>query len=292
MSSSPNLFAPPDLFASASPPPVPMPEEAPPAPFPEKVPLPPIGGPPTGRRPAPSDRLFASPDEPVRVEMQKQERLFAHPDEVEEYRPKRPNSWPYLLVGAGAAYFVWTQVNRPKELVLPPPPPIILVPTEAPGPPMPRMIEEEPPAQVSVTPVAPVGQPPAGSSPPSYGELGSREWLFTGRFRDAITLQPVSAHVVFDDFSSGRKKRVRTDARGRFRVKLPVAEGDGYFLKVEKEGYLDRYILEGDEVARSPQSERRERAKTAARSVQRVPLSPLAEGQLTLDVLLIPAGLE
>ncbi|MBI4346442.1 MAG: carboxypeptidase regulatory-like domain-containing protein [Elusimicrobia bacterium] len=295
----PNLIAPPDLFGSSpldTGPFVPPPMDSPPVP-PPPIPPPPIPQGPNTRRPAPVDRLFANPDEPMDLERKRQEAADKPPvllgdPMTEPYQPKRASAWPYLLVAAGGAYFVWTQYLKPAAPAPPKLPEIILVPTEAPGPPMPRMIEPEdahPPQTAPGAEPGTVSIEPAG--PASGGAIGLTDWVFTGRLRDILTLSPVPARLVFDDFRSGRKKTVSTDARGRFRVRLPVPDGDGYYLKVERSGYMDRYVLEGGEVSRYPQAQRRERAETAARSVQRIPLSPVAEGRLVLDVLLIPEGL-
>ncbi|MCX5789527.1 MAG: hypothetical protein NTX64_13640 [Elusimicrobia bacterium] len=133
--------------------------------------------------------------------------------------------------------------------------------------------------------------PSASASAESFSSIS--EWVFTGRLRDIFTLEPIrSADLVFEDYTANRRFDVPTDEEGRFHVRVPAAEGAGYFLKVSKTGYTDRYEFEGGEVARLDKEERSRRAAIAARTVQRMALAPQSEGRLKLDLLLVPEASE
>lgn len=239
-------------------------------------------------------------------------------DRPETLVARRDNPFVWAFVGLAAAAFTWAQLRSGRGagdiiplVAKPAAPRAVQFPpalAEPPAPPPPAVEISEPKPGPSVSPFGENYIPEsrdirsdAGAGATSgevvvTGDLSageSRDWLFTGRVRDILTLAPVgSAKLRFEDFKSGKQRQITTDARGRFRIRLPVPDADGYFLKVSRTSYRDRYVLEGAELAIQGPEERRERAKTAARTVQGFPLSPTEMGKLELDLLLVPDSVE
>lgn len=238
-------------------------------------------------------------------------------DMAEVIVAKRDNPFIWAAVGVAALAFVWVQFRgRPATPRLEPAEPETPARIEGLDPPVgsPPPAPPAPPAQPQGPRSSPFGEQPyepkqpdilpdskAGGKevrivaepPPAAGTEAGFGWVFEGRVRDILTLAPVgSAKLKFQDFSSGTSRSATSDKRGRFRVKLPTPQGDGYFLKIDKPGYMDRFDLEGASAADLGAEDRREKAKVAAKTVQAVPLSPVAEGKLELDLLLVPVGVE
>lgn len=283
-----------------------LPPSSPPAPLPQAPPAPRLEA--DERRPSTAPPPM--PEEPRAQEPPKRRpreaptpRIYQAPDEFEPAAKPRRDPFVWVLLGAAAAAFAWVQFRQGGS-------PPAFTDSAAPRPAAPARAAPAPdrasPAQAitpadvlasraampRIIPDAPPPEAPSATAGAAAEDIGAREWVFSGRLRDFLSLKPVSATLVFDDFRSGKQKTVLSDRRGRFRVRLPVAEGDGYYLKVSQGGYLDRYDLDGADAARLPMERRRERAAVAARSVQRIPLSPPAEGRLELDVLLVPESAE
>jgi hypothetical protein len=191
----------------------------------------------------------------------------------------------YLLVGgAGLAYAAmqWPRVMRdltapPKRVVYDrPPPPQTPPPQETPSTP-----HEAPPS-------AP--DSPAGVPSPKKGE--AKDWLVRGAVFDLLTLAPLGGVAVsFIETGSGESVRTKSDAGGRFELRLPKDDGAAYKVALTKKGYRDDFLEDSDPSFRvrdlaSRRSAAREMDESA---VLHVPVSPPVEDdEVELSYALIP----
>lgn len=254
----------------------------------------------------PKDGPLAAPVDPS--DHAKANRPPEFTDRPEAIVAKRGNPLVFAAVGVAAAGLAWFQLrSRPPADVqsfgtdedirttrpAPAPPPTVVAPSPPRASPFGEAPYEPQKPAVSAPPGPAGGGEVSVTAAPSGGGEEWTGWVFTGRVRDILTLSPVpKAKLKFQDFKSGTTRQAVTDKQGRFKVKLPTPEGDGYFVKIERPSYLDRFVLEGGEVGAQGPDERRERARIAARTVQSVPLSPVEEGRLKLDLLLVPDSVE
>ena len=123
------------------------------------------------------------------------------------------------------------------------------------------------------------------SSPPSM-----REWRFSGRVFDLLSLQAVpDAELVFTDPESGSRFPIVTDKNGFYRLVLPAASG-GYDLAVSHPMYEPKYLPEGNPALKDlPPARRREIGIDSAITLQHKEMfSPGPNGELRRDLALIP----
>ncbi|HAH07507.1 MAG TPA: hypothetical protein DCM05_13485 [Elusimicrobia bacterium] len=125
-------------------------------------------------------------------------------------------------------------------------------------------------------------------TPPSM-----REWKFSGRIFDLLTLKPVSdADIVFADPGSTARYNISTNAEGAYRVVMPSNSG-GYDVLISHPDYEPKFIQDGSPPLRTlPLSRRRALASGYASIIhQRELFSPGTGGKLKRDLALIPSKL-
>jgi hypothetical protein len=92
-------------------------------------------------------------------------------------------------------------------------------------------------------PVVEVKEEPKPEPEPKVEEVVlPEEWWFYGKVYDLLTLQRIAGvEMTFigeDDFN------VTTNAKGEFKIRLPIPDGGGYDLLIDREGYTEGYLLD------------------------------------------------
>ncbi|MFH2202112.1 MAG: carboxypeptidase-like regulatory domain-containing protein [Elusimicrobiota bacterium] len=129
----------------------------------------------------------------------------------------------------------------------------------------------------------------AGAAP----EEKITKWTIGGEVYDLLSLKPVKgAQLVFTDKAKGSRYKTKTDAKGRYTIKLPKLKDDGYELVVKHRRYRGVYLEE--ETSRPLKRQDREsRLETydafSRTAILHVPLLP-PEDQHTVrhDLVLLP----
>jgi hypothetical protein len=117
-----------------------------------------------------------------------------------------------------------------------------------------------------------------------------REWRFSGRVFDLLTLQSVpDAELVFTNPESGKRFPIVTDKDGLYRLVLPADPG-GYDLAVSHPKYEPKYLPDRNpELKGLPLAQRREISIDSAITLQHKEMfSPGPSGELKRDLALIP----
>ena len=71
-----------------------------------------------------------------------------------------------------------------------------------------------------------------------------QEWWFYGKTYDLLTLERV-ADVEMTFIGGQNDYSVKTNSKGEFQVKLPILEGGGYDLLIDRRGYSEGYLIDG-----------------------------------------------
>lgn len=158
-----------------------------------------------------------------------------------------------------------------------------------------------PPAAAPILPPEPAAAPveavyttlpPPNLKKPAklYGD--PEVWSVRGDVYDLLSLKPVSgARVVFTSRTDGKSRSVKTDAKGRYRLKLPKLKEGGYNASVSHAAYRPIFLEEMDPPYRTQKAARREdAAQTAVTSqVLHVPFLPEYEqDEVEYGVVLLP----
>jgi hypothetical protein len=151
-----------------------------------------------------------------------------------------------------------------------------------------------PPAQPAPRRAEPPPQPAAESrilikhAPPAI-----REWKFSGKVFDLLTLQPVAdADIVFADPGSVARFAISTNAEGVYRLVMPANSG-GYDVRVSHPDYESRFVSDGTPPLRDLSAKQRRTliANHAATLQHRELFAPDPQGRLKRDMALIPTDL-
>jgi len=257
------------------------------------------------RRPAPR----AMPPEPTQWEEVTPDGVVIPPSPPQEPRPIAKN----LVVAAGlllAAVGLWRQSgSAPKA-----PGPVPFAAQAASAPALARVAPAQGSPGLAASPLSQTPAPPdpvrssglprARSNAQRRGEAGApeepiildsappsmREWRFSGRVFDLLTLQPVAdAELVFANPEGGERFPIVTDSNGLYRLVLPAASG-GYDMSVSHPKYEPKYLPDGNPpLAGLPLARRREIGIDSAITLQHKEMFlPDPGGELRRDLALIP----
>jgi len=119
-----------------------------------------------------------------------------------------------------------------------------------------------------------------------------RELRVQGTVFDIVTLKPVpDVEIIFTDPATGHRAATGTDAEGRYRARLPTAEG-GFDMTVSHPDYEPKYVLDG--IPPFKELSRKDRLQAAldeGRTLQHKELLLSAEDKPRRDLALIPLKL-
>lgn len=180
----------------------------------------------------------------------------------------------------------------------------------APSLPPPAVAGDEPaPAKPAAPPAKPEarreapGQRPADAARPAAVDpedipiimttkTKPRELRVQGTVFDIVTLKPVpDVEIIFTDPATGHRAATGTDAEGRYRARLPAADG-GFDLTVSHPDYEPKYVLDG--VPSFKDLSRKDRIQAAldeGRTLQHKELIESAQDKTRRDLALIPLKL-
>jgi hypothetical protein len=197
---------------------------------------------------------------------------------------KRPLRIVAAALVCAAGVYAYRKLPRSSPQPAQPPPAAPAPPAEPPQQPPTAKPVEEPPTPMT-PPLAETPQPPEEPEPAS-------EWTVSGSVYELLTLRPTAdAKLAFEDPSSREVFRVRTDARGRYTVKLPRLGEGGYRVSVAARGFPGTYLEEASPpfASRTPAA-REEAAYEASQSrVLHVPIFLDQESALEYNLALLPA---
>ncbi len=161
-----------------------------------------------------------------------------------------------------------------------------------------------PPAAGSQSPAQPVPDHAAAPDarrlpPPTPAAAGTpaaaparNDWSVRGLAYDLFTLKPVAgAQVSFTSRDSGEVFRARSDAAGRYGLRLPRVSSGGYDIAVRHIRYQQIYLEENEPPYRSMSGERRQEAASQMlqSAVLHIPFLPAPEEQtVEHDLVLLP----
>lgn len=123
--------------------------------------------------------------------------------------------------------------------------------------------------------------------------LAAPHWIFSGIVYDLLTMKPVPrTTLVFEDVGSNRRYTTSSKNSGHFKIRLPEASTEGYYLKVQHRGYLTRVLFEDGRTPRRLRflslSKRKGSCRDFARTIEMSkPISP-AEDAGPLNLFLVP----
>ena len=161
-----------------------------------------------------------------------------------------------------------------------------------------------PPAAGPQSPAQPVPDPAAAPDagrlpPPTPAAAGTpaavparNDWSVRGLVYDLFTLKPVAgARVTFTSRESGQVIVARSDAAGRYGLRLPRVSSGGYDVAVRQKRYQQTYLEENEPPYRSMSGERRQEAASQLlqSAVLHVPFLPAPEEEtVEHDLVLLP----
>lgn len=223
-----------------------------------------------------------------RKEMMRDLNAARHEEEAKRKRPIRLLQAAALILAAGFAYKQFQHFTASPPVpspapatVQPAPPPVQPPPAAPPVPePAPQTVPPQPRA-VESGPQTADEEPP----PPS-------DWTIHGSVYDILTLQPAAgARLTFENRSSGEVFKAKTNARGRYQVRVPKLIEGGYWVTVSAKGYSGAYLEEASPPY--PQRTRAGREEAALEAAQtqilHVPITLDKETSLEYSAALLPS---
>lgn len=128
--------------------------------------------------------------------------------------------------------------------------------------------------------------------PPNRPQLDADTWLVRGEVYDLLSLKPVSgARITFTSRADGKSRAARSDAKGRYRLKLPKLKEGGYDAAVSHPAYRPIFLEEMAPPYSSQKASRREDAANTAVTSQilHVPFLPEhADDEAEYGLILLP----